>query len=92
MDNDVMNDIRTKIGEGGRVIIPSVFRQQLHLNIGDEVILHIKDEEIYMTTPLQALRKLQARVKGYMDTTDKPISLVDELIALRRTETEEEHE
>jgi len=87
-----MNDIRTKIGEGGRVIIPSVFRQQLHLNIGDEVILHIKDEEIYMTTPLQALRKLQARVKGYMDTTDKPISLADELIAMRRAETEEEHE
>ena len=86
-----MNDMRTRIGEGGRVIIPSIFRQQLQLKIGDEIILHIKDEEIHMTTPLQALRKLQTRVKNCMDSADNPTSLVDELIAMRRAETEEEH-
>jgi AbrB family looped-hinge helix DNA binding protein len=82
--------IRTKIGEGGRVIIPSSFRQQLSLNIGDEVILRIKDEEIYMTTPKQVLQKLQANVKKCIDSFGQPISLVDELKAMRNKEAENE--
>lgn len=85
-----MSDIRTKIGEGGRVIIPAVFRQHLHLAVGDDIILHIKDDEIHITTPHQALYKLQAKVRSYTDAGDKPVSLVDELIAMRRAEAAHE--
>lgn len=85
-----MNDVRTKIGEGGRVIIPAAFRNALHLETGDDIILHFENNEIHMTTPEQALRKLQAKVKSYTDKLEKPISLVDELIKMRRAEAENE--
>ena len=85
-----MNDVRTKIGDGGRVIIPAIFRQTLHLEAGDDIILHFEDNEIHIITPEQALIKLQAKVKSYLDKADKPISLVDELIATRRAEAKDE--
>jgi AbrB family looped-hinge helix DNA binding protein len=85
-----MHDVRTKMGDGGRVIIPAIFRQTLHLEAGDDIILHFEDNEIHITTPEQALIKLQAKVKSYLDTTGKPVSLVDGLIAMRRAEAEDE--
>lgn len=85
-----MHDVRTKMGDGGRVIIPAIFRQTLHLEAGDDIILHFEDNEIHITTPEQALIKLQAKVKSYLDTTGKPVSLVDELIAMRRAEAKDE--
>lgn len=85
-----MVDIRTKMGEGGRVIIPAMFRQSLQLKAGDDIILHFENNEIHITTPEQALIKLQAKVKSYFDKTDIPVYLVDELIAIRRAEAENE--
>ena len=85
-----MNDIRTKIGEGGRVIIPAGFRQALHLQTGDDIILHFENNEILITTPEQALAKLQAKVKSYLDKSERPVSLVDELIGMRRAEAKDE--
>jgi AbrB family looped-hinge helix DNA binding protein len=85
-----MDNVRTKIGEGGRVILPAAFRQKLHLSLGDDIILHIKDNEIHITTPDQALRKLQSKVKKYIDAHNQSISLADEVITMRRAETEHE--
>ena len=85
-----VNAIRTKLGEGGRVIIPSTFRQSLQLSTGDDIILHMQEDKIYITTPDQALQKLQQKVKEYNNTSEKPISLVDELISMRRLESKYE--
>lgn len=85
-----MKAIRTKLGKGGRVIIPTAFRQNLHLETGDEVILHMEDNIIYLTTAEQALKKLQNKVKNYINTTGKNISLTDELITMRRNEAKYE--
>lgn len=85
-----MHDVRTKIGDGGRVIIPAIFRQALHLEAGDDIILHFEDNEIHMTTPEQALIKLQVKVRSYLDKAGKPVSLVDELIEMRRSEVKDE--
>lgn len=82
--------MRTKLGEGGRVIIPSAFRQNLHLSTGDDIVLHMKEDVIYITTPSQALAKLQAKVKDYTDSAGEKISLVDELIKTRRAEAKHE--
>lgn len=79
-----MLDIRTKIGAGGRVIIPSIVREKLHLSIGDEIILHVKEEELFITTAEQALHKIREKVK---QRNKKKISLVDELFALRHIES-----
>jgi AbrB family looped-hinge helix DNA binding protein len=85
-----MKAIRTKLGKGGRVIIPTAFRQNLHLETGDDIILHMEDNTIYLTTAEQALRKLQNKVKNYINTTGQNISLADELITMRRKEAEHE--
>ena len=81
-----MKAVRTKLGKGGRVIIPTAFRQNLHLETGDDIILHMEDNLIYLTTAEQALRTLQNKVKNYINTTGQNISLVDELITIRRNE------
>ena len=85
-----MKAIRTKLGKGGRVIIPTAFRQYLHLETGDDIILHMEDNLIYLTTAEQALQKLQKKVRNYIKTTDRNISLVDELITMRRNEAKYE--
>lgn len=85
-----MKAIRTKLGKSGRVIIPTAFRQNLHLKTGDDIILHMEDNTIYLTTAEQALRKLQNKVKNYINTTGQNISLADELITIRRKEAEHE--
>jgi AbrB family looped-hinge helix DNA binding protein len=85
-----MSPIRTKLGEGGRVIIPTAFRNSLNISQGDDIILHLSDDTIYITTPNQALRKLQAKVKNCINATGQNISLVDELLATRRSEVDYE--
>lgn len=85
-----MKAVRTKLGKGGRVIIPTAFRQNLHLETGDDIILHMEDNLIYLTTAEQALRTLQNKVKNYIDTTGQNISLTDELITMRRNEAKYE--
>lgn len=85
-----MKAIRTKLGKGGRVIIPAAFRQYLHLETGDDIILHMEDNLLYLTTAEQALQKLQKKVRNYIKTTDQNISLVDELITMRRNDAKYE--
>ncbi|KDO02771.1 AbrB/MazE/SpoVT family DNA-binding domain-containing protein [Rickettsia tamurae] len=85
-----MQTMRTKLGEGGRIVIPASFRQNLHLLPGDDIVLHMKKNIIYITTPNQALAELQAMVKNYTDSTGERISLVDELIKSRRLEASHE--
>jgi len=85
-----MQTMRTKLGEGGRIVIPASFRQNLHLLPGDDIVLHMKENIIYITTPNQALAELQAMVKNYTDSTGEKISLVDELIKSRRLEASHE--
>lgn len=85
-----MKAIRTKLGKSGRVIIPTAFRQYLHLETGDDIILHMEDNLLYLTTAEQALQKLQKKVRNYIKTTDRNISLVDELITMRRNEAKYE--
>ena len=85
-----MKAVRTKLGKGGRVIIPTAFRQNLHLETGDDIILYMEDNLIYLTTAEQALRTLQNKVKNYINTTGQNISLTDELITMRRNEAKYE--
>lgn len=76
-------EIRLKVNENGRVVIPSEFRKALGIRSGDEVILSWKDDEIRITTMKRRIERAQRHVRKYV----KPgVSLVDELIADRRRE------
>jgi AbrB family looped-hinge helix DNA binding protein len=74
-------ELRTRVNENGRVVIPSSFRKALGIEIGDEIVLRIEDDELRITTQQRRIRRAQQRARQYV----KPgTSLVDELLAERR--------
>lgn len=80
-----MIDVRTKLAEGGRIVIPVEYRQALGLHVGDEVILHLEDGEVRIFTPQQAIKRAQELVRRYVP---EERSLSDELLDERKMERE----
>ena len=78
-----MYQIKTKLGEGGQIVIPPEFLQALGLEDGDTVILRLENGEVCIFTPRQAIRKAQELVSKYLP---EERSLGDELIEERRLE------
>lgn len=79
-----MADVRTKLGKGGRLVIPAHYRRHLGLKPGDDVILVLDKGEIRLLTPQQAVERAQALVRRYVPR-DRRLSA--ELIRERREET-----
>jgi antitoxin PrlF len=79
-----MTQVKTKIGEGGRIVIPAEYRQALGLQVGDEVILRLEGRELRIFTLNQAIKRAQELVSRYIP---QERSLADELIAERRRES-----
>ena len=80
-----MIDVRAKLAEGGRIVIPVEYRQALGLRIGDEVILRLEDGEVRIFTPQQAIKRAQELVRPYVR---QERSLSDELLDERKMERE----
>ena len=74
-------DIRVKLGDNGRIVIPVDVRRDLGIKAGDYLILE-KDEVGYrLTTQERRLKEARRSLRRYI----KPgKSMVDELIAERR--------
>jgi AbrB family looped-hinge helix DNA binding protein len=75
----------TKIGPGGRIVIPAPMRKALGIGNGDRVQLQVVDGELRIVPQEVALRRVQEFVAKYVP---KGVSLVDELIEERRREAE----
>lgn len=78
-----MQAIKTKISEGGRVVIPSEYRKQLGLEVGSEVMIGLVNGELRIFTLDVAIKRAQEIVRRYVP---QGRSLSDELIAERRQE------
>lgn len=78
-----MQAIKTKISEGGSVVIPSEYRKQLGLEVGYVVMIQIVDGEMRIFTLAQAIKRAQDIIRRYVP---EGRSLSDELIAERRQE------
>ncbi len=78
-----MREFKTKMGQGGRVVIPGEYRRRLGLQPGDEIIMHLDDEGLHLYTAAQAVARAQALVRRYVS---EGRSLCDELISERREE------
>ena len=78
---------RTKVGPGGRVVIPAELRRALEIEIGDEVILYSEDGELRLYTHAMAIERAQQLVRKYVP---EGVNLADELIADRRREAAQE--
>ena len=81
--------VRTKVGPGGRVVIPAAFRAAAGMEEGAEVTLTLHGQEVRMITPQAALMRVREEV---MKRIPPHVSLVDELIAGRIAEEKAESE
>ena len=76
-----MRAFNVTIGENGRMIIPAMFRKQLNIKPGDEVIMSISaDNDIIVHSPKQSLHQLQQLFKKGKE------SFVDSLLEIRKKE------
>jgi len=81
------DEIRARVNENGRVVIPAAMRKALGIEVGDEVVLRVQDDELRITTQQRRIQRAQRRAQRYL----KPgVSLVDELIAERRAAAKHE--
>ena len=78
-----MNEIKTRLTEGGRVVIPVEYRQALGLQVGDELIMRLENGEVRIFTPRQAVKHAQELIRNYIP---QGRFLSDELLAERRLE------
>ena len=78
-----MHQARTKLKQGGRIVIPAEYRRALGLQVGDEVVLRLVEGELRILSLRQAIKQAQELVRRYIP---EGRSLVDELIAERRNE------
>ena len=61
-----MNGIKTSIGEGGRVVLPSTYRKALGVGVGDEVVVTLEDAGLRIMTLAAAVERSQALVRRYV--------------------------
>jgi AbrB family looped-hinge helix DNA binding protein len=78
---------RTRIGAGGRLVIPAEIRRELGLEEGEPVVMRVEDGELRIWSVSEGIRRVQERMKPYVIPGQ---SIVDELIAERRAEAARE--
>jgi AbrB family looped-hinge helix DNA binding protein len=84
-----METFLTKIGEGGRLVIPAAYRKALGVSPGDEVVLLLEEGAVRILTLREAVRLAQAAIRSYIPA-EPGRSLADELIAERRQKARSE--
>lgn len=60
-----MKEFMVKMGENGRIVIPAIFRAQMHLSPGEELIFRLEDNELHVFSLKHSLQKAQSLVKHY---------------------------
>ena len=83
-DADALTDpVRGVVGPGGRVAIPSAFREALGLQVGDAVSMRIEGEELRLVNFDTETLRIRERLARYVP---EGVSVVDELLKERRRE------
>jgi AbrB family looped-hinge helix DNA binding protein len=82
-----MPQVRARLDQGGRVVIPADYRRALGLRPGEEVILRLEDGEVRMLSLSSAIRRAQELVRRHVAAGR---SLSDELVSERRAEAARE--
>ena len=84
----LMSDVvRTKVTQGGRIVIPAEMRRRLGIEIGDDVSVAVDGGSLRIQTQKESIKRAQALVRKFVP---EGVSLVDELISERRREAENE--
>ena len=77
-----MLGFRTKMGEGGRVVIPAQYRKALHLAIGSELVITLQDNELHLTSLEECVKHAQEKVRRY----NKEKKKLTEILSAQRKE------
>src|ERR1043166_5039622 len=85
--NETPQPTRVRLGPDGRIMVPASFRDALGLKDRDTLLASLVGDEIHLLTIPAAVRKAQSIVRRFVP---EGVSLVDELIAERRRESERE--
>lgn len=78
-----MSSARSKIGPGGRLVIPAAQRRELGLEVGDQVVIRVEDHELRVSGLNHRIERVQALVRRHNRTGEM---LSESLIRDRRTE------
>ncbi|MGA3323089.1 MAG: AbrB/MazE/SpoVT family DNA-binding domain-containing protein [Terriglobia bacterium] len=82
-----MSDVRLRVNENGRVVLPAAFRKALSIRPGDQVLARLEGDEVRITTLRHRIERAQRHLRQFV----KPgRSLADELIAERREAAQHE--
>ena len=73
--------------EGGRLIVPAAFRKEMGLAKGDAVVMELHGDELRIRPARSALKRIREKLRA---STPGGVSVVDELIAERRSESGDE--
>lgn len=58
--------IKTKVTEGGRIVIPAKIREAMGIRVGKNVTLKMKNGSLEITTRDEAVRRIQEMMKPYI--------------------------
>lgn len=72
----------------GRTVIPSIFRQELNIQDGDQLIWNTRDGELVVTTRRAQLAKAQALFQSFAPKNSP--SAAEQLLAERRSAADSE--
>jgi len=78
--------IRTKIATGGKVSIPSIYRKQLGIKDGEEVLIEIQEGQLVITSLRTSLLKARNLINKYRS---KKESLDEQLNSHQKEENNE---
>jgi AbrB family looped-hinge helix DNA binding protein len=76
-------EVRTRLNENGRLVIPASIRKALNLQPEAEVVLLVENGELRITTPQKRAERARQQFKKYVG---EGVRLSEELIADRRKE------
>jgi len=79
--------VRTKVTQGGRIVIPADMRKRLGIKVGESINLEENGSSVTLSSSAAALRRLQESLQGSLSDGS---SIVDELISDRRKEADSE--
>ena len=79
-----MQNQHVTLGEGGRLVIPSSFRKELHIEPGDALIMRIQDGELRIFSQLTALEKAQK----LLGSLKKVTSATDDFLEFRKKDSD----
>ena len=83
----MLESIKLRIDQNGRLLIPLSFRQKMHFDIGQDVLMYQDGEELKIRSFKESAKRARDLIKQY--NTDN-VDLLDMLLTQRRDEAKQD--